>query len=294
MFNRKSVLFLVALLVFGMLTFGLMGCAGEGEGEGEGEESKGTVDLLYVTWECATASTFVVKAVLEDMGYEVNANSVAAPLMYSSLAAGDADAITTCWLPVTHGEYYEQYEDNLVMAGKNYEGAKLAWVVPSYVEIDSIEEINDNLDKFNGEIIGIDPGAGLMVASDKVIEEYGLNITMVEGSDATMVAALRDAISREEWIVVTGWAPHWKFAAWDLKMLKDPKEILGGEEYIATVTRPGLEEDMPEVFKFLSNFKWTDAEIGAVMEMNMEGGDPAANARTWVQNNQDIVQGWLE
>ena len=97
MFNRKSVLFLVALLVLGLLTFGLMGCAGEGEGE----ESKGTVDLLYVTWECATASTYVVKAVLEDMGYEVNANSVAAPLMYSSLSTGDADAITTLLAAVT-------------------------------------------------------------------------------------------------------------------------------------------------------------------------------------------------
>ena len=114
---------------------------------------------------------------------------------------------------------------------------------------------------------------------------------MVEGSDATMVAALKDAISREEWIVVTGWAPHWKFAAWDLKMLED-QGILGGEEYIATVTAPGLKEHAG-VFKFLSNFKWTDAEISAVMEMNMEGGDPADNARP-ADSHQDIVQKWLE
>lgn len=308
MLNRKLVLSLLVFVVLGFLFIGLVGCAGEetpeegveeeaAEEEVEGEEpaeDKGAVELLYVEWECATASAYVAKAVLEDLGYEVNVTSVAAPLMYSSLSAGDADFVTTCWLPVTHGEYYEEYEDDLVIAGSNYDGARLAWVVPAYVEIDSIEEINDHIDQFNGEVIGIDPGAGLMVASDKVIEEYGLNINMVEGSDATMVAALKDAISREEWIIVTGWAPHWKFATWDLKMLEDPKGILGSEEQINTVTRVGLEEDMPEVFNFLSKFHWTDAEIGAVMEMNMQGGSPEDNARAWVDSNPDLVKKWIE
>ena len=37
-----------------------------------------------------------------------------------------------------------------------------AIAVPSYVTIDSIEELNANADKFGGKIVGIEPGSGLM------------------------------------------------------------------------------------------------------------------------------------
>lgn len=143
------------------------------------------------------------------------------------------------------------------------------------------------------EIVGIDPGAGIMSATEKAIEEYNLEVELIQGSDSTMTAALKDAIRREEWIIVTGWSPHWKFAAWDLKYLEDPKGIYGGEEQIQTVARKGLKEDMPEVYAVLQNFHWTDNEIGEVMEMNMEGGDPAENAREWVEANPEKVQAWL-
>ena len=36
-----------------------------------------------------------------------------------------------------------------------------------------------------------------------------------------MTQALSDAIANEEPIIVTGWNPHWKFAAFDLKYLED-------------------------------------------------------------------------
>ncbi len=38
---------------------------------------------------------------------------------------------------------------------------------------------------------------------------------------------------------------------------------------------------------------WGDDEIGAVMEMNAEDPDYEGNARTWVENNQDIVENWI-
>ena len=42
-------------------------------------------------------------------------------------------------------------------------------VVPSYVTIRSIEELNEHKEKFRNEIIGIDVGAGLMNETERVI-----------------------------------------------------------------------------------------------------------------------------
>ncbi|SDY64870.1 glycine betaine ABC transporter substrate-binding protein [Tindallia californiensis] len=141
-------------------------------------------------------------------------------------------------------------------------------------------------------ITGIDPGAGIMAATEEAIEVYDLNVGLLESSDAAMTAELDAAIANEEWIIVTGWSPHWKFAAFDLKYLKDPEEVYGGEEYIATIARQGLEEDHPAVFELLQNFSWTDDEIGEVMDMNTQNSDFVANADQWIADNSDLVDSW--
>lgn len=56
-------------------------------------------------------------------------------------------------------------------------------------------------DKLGGRIIGIDPGAGIMAASEKALIEYELDYELVEGSDATMVATLKQAIDNNKWAV---------------------------------------------------------------------------------------------
>ena len=255
-------------------------------------EEEEAVEIAYVEWACATASTYVVKTVLEDMGYNVRLTSVSAAAMWQSLASGDMDAMTTAWLPETHRDYYESVADDVVDLGPNYLGARLALVVPDYVPINSLQELLDNAEQFDNQIIGIDPGAGLMGLTEDFIANNDAELTLIEGSDATMAAALGDAIQREEWIVVTGWAPHWKFARWDLKILDDPNNEFGAEETINTIVRKGLDEDMPEVYAMLDNFSWGDDEIGAVMELNEEMS-PEESARKWVDENQDIVQTWI-
>jgi glycine betaine/proline transport system substrate-binding protein len=148
-------------------------------------------------------------------------------------------------------------------------------------------------EQFKGKIIGIDPGAGLMKATDAAVEQYGLDYEVVEGSDATMAAALKQAIDNQEWVVVTGWTPHWKFARWDLKFLEDPKEIYGEAETINTIVRQGLKADMPEVYTVCDRFKWDSQEIGSAMAMAEEIGDDKEAARKWVQENQELVNRWL-
>ncbi|MBN2297800.1 MAG: glycine betaine ABC transporter substrate-binding protein [Deltaproteobacteria bacterium] len=254
------------------------------------------VELAYVEWSCATASINVVKAVLQErMGYDVEITPVSAAAMYQAIATGDVDGMTTAWLPITHAHYMEKMKGKVVDLGTNCEGAAVGLVVPAYVTIDSIAEMKDYADKFNGQITGIDPGAGIMSMTEKAIKEYQLDgFELMEGSGAIMTAVLKDKIKNNEWVVVTGWTPHWKFARWDLKYLKDPKGIYGGTEEIRTIVRKGLDEDMPEVYTFLDNFHWTLADIGQVMGWNAEGADPYESAKKWVKENPEKVNAWLK
>ncbi|RKQ30420.1 glycine/betaine ABC transporter [Oceanobacillus halophilus] len=145
------------------------------------------------------------------------------------------------------------------------------------------------------EIIGIEPGAGAMGLSETALEEYDslAGWELVEGSTAGMLTELDKAISNEEPIIVVGWNPHYMFASHDLKYLEDPKGTFGEEENINTITRMGLEEDMPGANEILDRFYWEVEDMESVMleaqDMPME--EAASN---WVEANRDKVNEWTE
>lgn len=289
----KGIVKLVALLAMvGLLAGALAGCGQQGAKQGA--ETKGEVELGYVQWDSEIASTNVVKKALEDLGYKVKITPVDAAAMWLGIGEGDFDGIVAAWLPATHADYYARYEGKIENLGPNLNGAKIGLVVPEYVTINSIEELNSVKDKFKGEIIGIEPGAGIMKASESAIDKYGLDFKLQSSSSAAMSAALKKAVENEDWIVVTGWTPHWKFAKWDLKYLEDPKGVYGGEEHIATIVRNGLKEDMPEVYQLLDGFSWEPSDMEKVMLDIENGMDPAEAAAVWVQENQDKVKGWVK
>ena len=271
--------------------------SGEGDATDEGaadDEAGGNITLAYVNWDSEIASHHVLQKVLEDEGFEVELLAVDNAPMWQGVADGSADATAAAWLPATHAAQYDEFGDQVVDLGPNLEGAKIGMVVPTYVDIDSIEEVNDNADKFNGQIIGIEPGAGVMLATEDAIEAYGMSdMELVSSSSAGMAAELQKAYNSEEWIAVTGWTPHWKFSKFDLKYLEDPKGSYGEAEAIHTIVREGLEEDMPRAYEILDNFYWEPADMEEVMLKIQEGMDPEDAAAEWVEANQDKVQEWV-
>jgi glycine betaine/proline transport system substrate-binding protein len=288
---KKRTLLVISLML--LMAFSVVAVAGCGGG-GEQAEKKGPVKLLYVQWACASAETHIMKAILEDkMGYEVEIMDVTAAAMYEGLANKKAEAFFTAWLPVTHGEYMKQVKDQVENLGPSMEGAKIGLVVPQYVTIDSIEEMNTVKDKFNGKIIGIDSGAGIMIASEEAIKNYNLDFELVEGSEGTMIASLKQAIDNNKWVVVTGWTPHWKFARWDLKYLDDPNKDYGEAETINTIVRQGLKEDMPEVYTLFDNFAWSPEDLGSAMGLAEDLGNAEDGAREWIKQNPELVNSWL-
>ncbi|MGM0521253.1 MAG: glycine betaine ABC transporter substrate-binding protein [Pseudomonadota bacterium] len=277
-----------------LASLALVAGAGLAAGSTVQADDHDTINLAYVEWSSEVASTNVMAAVLEQEGYDVDLTSLSAAAMFQALATGDADAIVAAWLPTTHADYMERLGGDIEDLGANLDGTKLGLVVPEYSDVDSIAELNDHADSFNGEIIGIDPGAGIMGLTEEVVDTYDLDLNLRSGSGATMTAALASAIQNEENVVVTGWTPHWKFSRWDLKYLDDPENVYGGAEQIHTVVREGLGEDMPEAYAILDAFEWTPEQMGEVMLMNREDGtDPYENAKQWVEDNQDLVDEWV-
>lgn len=150
-------------------------------------------------------------------------------------------------------------------------------------------------EQVNYEIIGIDPGAGIMEATRQVLTQYGLDQwKLVESSESAMMAALKRAYSNQEPIIITGWTPHWKFASFDLRYLDDPQQVYGGTEQIHTLARNGLKEDHPSAYQVLDNFMWEPSDMEDVMIMIEDGSPVEDAAASWIANNMDKVKQWTD
>lgn len=258
-------------------------------------EAGESIELVYVEWDTEVASSHVIGKVLEDLGYDVTLTPLDNAVMWQSIATGQADAMVAAWLPGTHGALYEEYKDQIVDLGANLEGAKIGLVVPDYMDINSIADLPQVADELDSTITAIEPGAGVVQAAEQSLIDYELDgWEVAPSSSGAMATALGDAIANEEPIVVTGWSPHWKFSAYDLKYLEDPEGTFGDEEIIATMVREGLEEDLPYAYKILDNFYWSQDDMNEVMLEIQNGVAPEDAAAAWVEANEDKVNEWIE
>lgn len=147
-----------------------------------------------------------------------------------------------------------------------------------------------------GVIVGIDPGAGIMAATDEAIDVYGLDYELEASSGPVMMTELAQAYENGEFVVVTGWEPHYMFADYDLKFLEDPEGVFGDVENIHTIARKDIRDDLPDVATFLENFFMTSGELGGLMGDMNEFGEDMTNleiARQWMSENTALYEAWI-
>ncbi|WP_277630501.1 glycine betaine ABC transporter substrate-binding protein [Atopococcus tabaci] len=109
----------------------------EGTEKVDGEQ----IEIVSLPWDTERASSAVASIALEQQGYEVSITDVDVAVMFEAIANGEGDVSLGAWLPVTHGSFFENNEEDIEDLGPNLDGARLGIVVPEYMDIDSIEDL---------------------------------------------------------------------------------------------------------------------------------------------------------
>ena len=286
--KRGLIYGLAVLLVVGLVA----GCGNTGSNETGTDK---TINIGYVNWAECVAVSNLWKNILEEKGYTVNLTSLDVAPLFVGLSKGELDFFMDAWLPITHKTYWDTHKDKLDDYGIWYQAeAKIGLVVPKYMDINSVGDLNSIKTELNGKITGIDPGAGIMKAAATAVQEYGLDYEVIQSSEAAMLATLDKAYRSNEPVVVTGWSPHWKFAKYELKYLEDPKKAFGEAEEIHIIANKEFTTQNPEVAQMLKTFKMNDQQIGELEGLINEGMKPEEAAKKWISENRALVDSWLK
>ncbi len=280
------------LLVAVLLTVSVSSCNNSGKKKEKSEDKK-EISIFYPNWAEGVAFTYLAKTALEANGYNVELTNLAPGMIYGELSKENSkgDVFLDAWLPNTHKDYWDNYGDKLVILGESFSEGTTGLVVPAYVTINSIEELNANKDKFEGKIIGIGGGAGIHANTLKAIDAYKLDFEQVTSSGPAMVASLEKAIRDKEWIAITGWKPHFAWTQNDLKYLEDPKGVYP-KDACTIISRRGFEKDQPKVAAFFKNFNLNEVQLYELMTTIKDKGEEAG-ATEWYKTNKVLVDSWM-
>lgn len=301
--NKRHLTGIVGLAAAASLA--LAGCSAGGPGAAEGSDtgdSKGTITLGYLPgWTDGLSTAYLLEDQLGKLGYTVEMTELnEAGVLYAGLAGGDFDMYPSAWPEVTHADYMDKYGDKIEDLGGYYDGAVLTIAVPDYMtDVNSIEDLKGNADRFGGEIIGIEPGAGLTAQTqDTMMPEYGLDgeYKLVTSSTAAMLATLGDKIDKQEDVVVTLWRPFWANDAYPVKDLEDPKGAMGKPETLHFLGTKGFAEEFPEAAEYIAKIKLDDAAYAA-LEGLVTGDEykknPEGAVDAWLKDNADAYDGLI-
>ncbi|WP_083651611.1 choline ABC transporter substrate-binding protein [Vreelandella massiliensis] len=264
-----------------------------------------TVRFAEVGWTDITATTAVASEVLEALGYETRVDTVSVPIAYSGMKNGDFDVFLGNWMPsmASISDPYVE-EGSVDRLSANLEGAKYTLAVPQYVYeagVTSVEDLDEHAEKFDSQIHGIEAGNDGNELIQQMIDDdaFGLgDWSLIDSSEAGMLAELRARVPNEDWMVFLGWEPHPMNTNFDIAYLSDADDYFGpdlGGATVYTNTRGGYAEECPNVGSLLNNMTFTlEMENQLMGEIMDEGEDPRDAARDYLQAHDELLDEWLD
>src|SRR5699024_2709425 len=146
-----------------------------------------------------------------------------------------------------------------------------------------------NPELFNHEVYAIEPGSGMALTTEGMLEVYEMDDFSIQNSSvAAMLAQVDSVLNNEEAIVFNAWRPHPMFVRFDIKFLEDPRDAWKNDDVEVAVT-PQLKEESPTAYTLFSNMELT---LDMVEEwiMELDGGTPPEElAENWVEENRETV-----
>lgn len=251
-----------------------------------------TIKMGTMSWADLMPITGITQHVLEDLGYNVEVTDFANwGIAYAALRSGDIEILAS-QINYAAQPYWDRYKGRLEKISAVSFGLYQAIAVPTYVDIDSMKQLNAHAEQFDGKIIGIEPGSGLMKDTQQAIKAYDLDFRLVGGSTPGMTAALKSAIARKDWIAVTLWSPSWMMQKFDVKFLKDPKGVFAPPQAYYWVGHEGFSEKHPQVRNIIAGIyvpREAIISIGAAVENGKSMGEAINN---WLENHQSRLKRW--
>jgi len=250
------------------------------------------VKMGSMGWGNLHAPALITKKLLEKHGHPVTLTMFSEwGIAFAALSRGDIDMLIAGPDGYT-SDYWARYKNRLERVSVVNHGIFQGLVVPSWMDVDSVDQLNRVADQVRGRIIGIEPGTGLMREATTALKAYDLKYQLIDGSSPAMVAQLKSALERREPIVTMLWTPSWMIQRFDVKFLKDPKGIFAPPQSSYWVARKGFFDDAARARELVATVYVPLDEITDMMTAMNDGQTVEQVVDGWWESHQALIEKW--
>jgi glycine betaine/proline transport system substrate-binding protein len=251
-----------------------------------------TIKIGTLGWEDVGTISLIGKKFLEKEGYTVTVTTFADwGVAFAAITRGDVDVMIS-HINYVAADYWVKNKDRLEKLSAVSHGDIQGIVVPNYVNIKSIDQLNSIKDQMGGKIIGIEPGSGAMREAHEAVNQYGLQYTLVDGSTAAMTAQLQSSLERKQPIAVILWDPSWQYKKFPVKMLEDPKHVFAPTQTYYWIAKKGFAAANPHAREALASMFVPIEDVGTMTVQMKDGKTMDQAVDTWWNEHQVLVQKW--
>ena len=115
-----------------------------------GKKDDKTISIGYINWDDGIALTYLTEVILEQQGYHVVFKECRSGSYLCNNGPWQSRFADGCLVTGHTGRLYETIRKESGILGKIYPDARIGLVVPDYVDIHSIDQLNANKEKFGG------------------------------------------------------------------------------------------------------------------------------------------------
>jgi glycine betaine/proline transport system substrate-binding protein len=253
-----------------------------------------------IGWTDLVVTNALASALLEPLGYATSSVRVSVPISFVGLQKKQIDVSLGYWWPneETAIQPYVADRSIVVLQTPNLEGATSSLAVPTYeadAGLKSYQDLAHFYDQLGGKIYGIESGSSANNGLRKLIASnaYGLGkFTLIESSEASMLAAVKRAIRTKQWIVFWGWQPHPMNEEIQMTYLRSDESSARAAR-VFTAEAGDFAARCPNAARLVSNLQFTVAMESRLMSKVSSGEDPKLVAGSYLKQHPDVVSRWL-
>jgi glycine betaine/proline transport system substrate-binding protein len=265
-------------------------------------ESCQTVRMSDLGWTDIMLTNTSAAVVLEALGYSPTQTILGLDVTYVSMQEGEIDVFLGNWRPFQNEQYKPFFDSGAVQElGQNLTGAKYTLAVPTYVAdggVTSFADLATHADKFDRKIYAIEPGSNQPLLDMVAAGRHGLgDWTIVESSEAAMLAQVENSVADQEWVAFLGWEPHPMNLTYDMTYLSGGDVEFGpdfGGATVHTLARGGWAAECPNAARFFTQLAFDlDYENQGMQKIMGEGMDGAEAAKAMMTARPELLAAWL-